>query len=152
MVVANDVRGRYASEGTWRLIVDDPADGFDVVEWIAAPGVVRRQGRDLRHQLSGRHPARARRDEPAAPDDDGADRFRIELRRQRNAPRRSVRAAIHELDLPDRRTELEGSRWPIRPSSRRWRRADGESASTPTACPSGRATRRFESCPNTNRG
>jgi putative CocE/NonD family hydrolase len=35
-VVANDVRGRYASEGTWRLIVDDPQDGFDVVEWIAA--------------------------------------------------------------------------------------------------------------------
>ncbi len=25
VVVANDVRGRYASEGTWRLIVDDPA-------------------------------------------------------------------------------------------------------------------------------
>jgi putative CocE/NonD family hydrolase len=35
-VVANDVRGRYQSEGTWRLIVDDPADGYDVVEWIAA--------------------------------------------------------------------------------------------------------------------
>ncbi|MFO0908337.1 MAG: CocE/NonD family hydrolase [Isosphaeraceae bacterium] len=36
VVVANDVRGRYASEGTWRLIADDPADGYDVVEWIAA--------------------------------------------------------------------------------------------------------------------
>jgi putative CocE/NonD family hydrolase len=35
VVVANDVRGRYASEGTWRLIVDDPQDGYDVVEWIA---------------------------------------------------------------------------------------------------------------------
>jgi putative CocE/NonD family hydrolase len=35
-VVANDVRGRYASEGTWRLIADDPRDGYDVVEWIAA--------------------------------------------------------------------------------------------------------------------
>jgi putative CocE/NonD family hydrolase len=35
-VVANDVRGRFGSEGTWRLIADDPADGFDVVEWIAA--------------------------------------------------------------------------------------------------------------------
>ncbi|MDR3633368.1 MAG: CocE/NonD family hydrolase [Isosphaeraceae bacterium] len=34
-VVANDVRGRYGSEGTWRLIADDPTDGFDVVEWIA---------------------------------------------------------------------------------------------------------------------
>jgi uncharacterized protein len=35
VVIANDVRGRYASEGTWRLIVDDPADGLEVVEWIA---------------------------------------------------------------------------------------------------------------------
>ncbi len=35
VVVANDVRGRYASEGTWRLIAQDPGDGFDVVEWIA---------------------------------------------------------------------------------------------------------------------
>ncbi len=35
VVVANDVRGRYASEGTWRLIADDPEDGFEVVEWIA---------------------------------------------------------------------------------------------------------------------
>ena len=35
VVVANDIRGRYSSEGTWRLIADDPQDGFDVVEWIA---------------------------------------------------------------------------------------------------------------------
>ncbi len=35
VVVANDVRGRYASEGTWRLIADDPQDGFEIVEWIA---------------------------------------------------------------------------------------------------------------------
>jgi putative CocE/NonD family hydrolase len=33
-VVVNDVRGRYASEGSWRMIVDDPADGFDVADWI----------------------------------------------------------------------------------------------------------------------
>jgi putative CocE/NonD family hydrolase len=36
VVAANDVRGRYASEGTWRLIADDPTDGYDVVEWIAS--------------------------------------------------------------------------------------------------------------------
>lgn len=34
VVVINDVRGRYASEGTWRMIVDDPRDGYDVVRWI----------------------------------------------------------------------------------------------------------------------
>ena len=35
VVVCNDVRGRYASEGTWRLIDDDPEDGYEIVEWIA---------------------------------------------------------------------------------------------------------------------
>ena len=108
VVVANDVRGRYASEGTWRLIADDPADGFDVVEWIARAGLVRRQDRNLRHQLSRRHPACAGRDEPAAPDRDGAHRFRFQLRGKRNAARWGVRAAVHELDFPDRRPELEG--------------------------------------------
>src|SRR5437762_7999050 len=33
-VVVNDVRGRYASEGEWRFILDDPNDGFDVIGWI----------------------------------------------------------------------------------------------------------------------
>lgn len=35
VVVMNDVRGRYHSEGAWRMLVDDPQDGFDMVEWIA---------------------------------------------------------------------------------------------------------------------
>jgi putative CocE/NonD family hydrolase len=35
VVVANDTRGRFASGGTWRGLVDDPRDGYDVVEWIA---------------------------------------------------------------------------------------------------------------------
>jgi putative CocE/NonD family hydrolase len=33
-VAVNDVRGRYASEGQWRFILDDPNDGYDVVSWI----------------------------------------------------------------------------------------------------------------------
>ena len=35
VVVANDVRGRYASEGEWRLMTPEPKDGYEVVEWIA---------------------------------------------------------------------------------------------------------------------
>ncbi|HTK78242.1 MAG TPA: CocE/NonD family hydrolase [Gemmataceae bacterium] len=33
-VVVNDTRGRYASEGVWRMIVDDPNDGYDICGWI----------------------------------------------------------------------------------------------------------------------
>jgi putative CocE/NonD family hydrolase len=33
-VVVNDVRGRYESEGQWRMIVDDPNDGYDIAAWI----------------------------------------------------------------------------------------------------------------------
>src|SRR5215472_16754051 len=30
------VRGRYGSEGHWRLFRDDPADGYDTAAWIAS--------------------------------------------------------------------------------------------------------------------
>ncbi|MBK7927113.1 MAG: CocE/NonD family hydrolase [Bryobacterales bacterium] len=33
-VVIQDVRGRYASEGTWRPVRDDGADGVDLLKWI----------------------------------------------------------------------------------------------------------------------
>src|SRR5262245_13896890 len=35
-VVVNDCRGRYGSEGKWRMLLDDPNDGADVVKWIVA--------------------------------------------------------------------------------------------------------------------
>ena len=34
-VVVNDCRGRFGSEGRWRMLLDDPADGADVMKWIA---------------------------------------------------------------------------------------------------------------------
>jgi putative CocE/NonD family hydrolase len=34
VLVIQDVRGRYASEGRWRPIRDDPSDGFDTAKWI----------------------------------------------------------------------------------------------------------------------
>ncbi len=36
VVVFQDVRGRYKSEGRWVPIRDDPKDGFDTAKWIAA--------------------------------------------------------------------------------------------------------------------
>ena len=36
VVVLQDVRGRYKSEGRWRPIRDDPNDGFDTAQWIGA--------------------------------------------------------------------------------------------------------------------
>ncbi|HUI54009.1 MAG TPA: CocE/NonD family hydrolase [Bryobacteraceae bacterium] len=34
VVVVQDVRGRYHSEGHWRPLRDDPNDGFDTAKWI----------------------------------------------------------------------------------------------------------------------
>jgi putative CocE/NonD family hydrolase len=34
-VVMNDVRGRFHSEGIWRMMLDDGRDGYDTVEWVA---------------------------------------------------------------------------------------------------------------------
>src|SRR6266704_2112471 len=36
VVVLQDVRGRYKSEGHWRPHVDDPNDGFDTAQWIGS--------------------------------------------------------------------------------------------------------------------
>ena len=36
VLVVQSLRGRYGSEGRWRLFRDDPADGYDTVAWIAA--------------------------------------------------------------------------------------------------------------------
>jgi putative CocE/NonD family hydrolase len=36
IVVVQDVRGRYRSEGRWIPVRDDPQDGFDTAEWIGA--------------------------------------------------------------------------------------------------------------------
>jgi hypothetical protein len=36
IVVTQDVRGRYQSEGHWFPIRDDPNDGFDTAKWIGA--------------------------------------------------------------------------------------------------------------------
>jgi putative CocE/NonD family hydrolase len=36
IVVLQDVRGRYKSEGHWRPIQDDPNDGFDTAKWIGS--------------------------------------------------------------------------------------------------------------------
>jgi len=36
IVISQDVRGRYRSEGRWRPIADDPNDGFDTAQWIGA--------------------------------------------------------------------------------------------------------------------
>ena len=36
VVVIQDVRARYKSEGHWRPIRDDPNDGFDTAKWIGA--------------------------------------------------------------------------------------------------------------------
>src|SRR5690348_18346613 len=35
IVVAQDVRGRFASEGTYRVNQDDIPDGYDTVAWAA---------------------------------------------------------------------------------------------------------------------
>lgn len=34
--VVVDVRGRGKSEGEWRAFVNDPRDGYDIIEWVAA--------------------------------------------------------------------------------------------------------------------
>ena len=108
VVVANDTRGRYASEGTWNGLANDPQDGHDVVEWIAAQdwsdGKVGTFGTSYpggtQHALAEMNPPHLTTMVPI-------DRA-VQLRRQRHAPRWCLRAAVHELDLPDGRPQQQG--------------------------------------------
>ncbi len=34
VAISQSVRGRYGSEGRWRMLLDDPADGYDTARWI----------------------------------------------------------------------------------------------------------------------
>jgi putative CocE/NonD family hydrolase len=36
VVIVEDVRGRYASEGEWYTFKNEPNDGYDTIEWAAA--------------------------------------------------------------------------------------------------------------------
>ncbi len=36
VVIMQDVRGRYSSDGDWYTFINEPADGYDTVEWAAA--------------------------------------------------------------------------------------------------------------------
>jgi uncharacterized protein len=36
VVLVEDVRGRYASEGEWYVFKNEPSDGYDTIEWVAA--------------------------------------------------------------------------------------------------------------------
>src|SRR6266478_8439477 len=36
VVIFQDVRGRYASEGEWYAFKNEPNDGYDTIEWAAA--------------------------------------------------------------------------------------------------------------------
>src|SRR5258708_32008898 len=36
VVIFEDVRGRYASEGEWYTFKNEPNDGNDTIEWVAA--------------------------------------------------------------------------------------------------------------------
>ena len=80
VVIIQDVRGRYQSEGRWRPIVDDPNDGHDTAAWVGAQswsdgGIGARRIRPRRGGGADRHgkqrprirnqPAIARRDHSA---------------------------------------------------------------------------------------
>src|SRR6478672_10222979 len=36
VVIVEDVRGRYASEGDWYVFKNEPNDGYDTIEWAAS--------------------------------------------------------------------------------------------------------------------
>ena len=64
VVIYQDCRGRYGSEGEFVKYLSDGADGFDTCAWIVEPALVRRQDRHHGALLRRPHPGRARLPNP----------------------------------------------------------------------------------------
>ena len=79
VVVAQDVRGRYTSEGEWYTFKYESQDGYDTVEWAAALALFQRQGGDVRRLVRWRHADARRHRRPAAPGRNPAGRDRLQL-------------------------------------------------------------------------
>ena len=89
VVIIQDVRGRYASEGEWYTFKHESNDGYDTVEWAAALPHIRWQSGYVRWLLR-RRDADARGDCASA-----ASGWHLSLRHGEQLPL--------ELDLPGRR-------------------------------------------------
>ncbi len=151
VVVANDVRGRYASEGTWRLIVDDPQDGYDVVEWIArqdwSDGKIGTFGTSYpggtQHALAEMNPPHLTTLVPI----DAVSNCGVSGMRHGGAFELRFMNWIFQTGAPNSKAALANPAL-HRPSSR----AGGGSASMPTICRSGPARRRCAWSRNTSPG
>ena len=54
IVVSQDVRGQYKSDGAFYPFRHEAADGYDTIEWAAQSAQIERQGRHVRVLVSGR--------------------------------------------------------------------------------------------------
>ena len=89
VVVVQDVRGRYASEGEWYTFKHESNDGYDTVEWAAALPYADGKGRHVRRLLR-RRDTDAHRDRPSSAS-------------RRHLPRRDGQQLPRELDVSGRR-------------------------------------------------
>ena len=97
IVIAQDVRSRYKSEGHWRPIADDPNDGFDTAKWLGLQpwfdGNLGTVGR--------RDAARARHRQPAVSEDHDPGGRDVEHGSLRRPPQRRFRTAVLQLGADD---------------------------------------------------
>ena len=151
VVVANDVRGRYASEGIWRLIVDDPQDGFEVVEWMArqdwSDGKVGTFGTSYpggtQHALAEMNPPHLTTMVPI----DAVSNCGVSGMRHGGAFELRFMNWIFQIGAPNSKEALANPAL-----HRRWSKAVSEFASTSIACRFVRARLRFGSFPSMRRG
>ena len=108
LVVVQDVRGRYTSEGEWYPFKHETDDGYDTIEWAAALPQLQRQGRHVRRLLRRSH-ADACLHRPSSASRRHLPRcHRQQLPRKLDLPGRRVRAVVQRvLDLRPRAGHLQ---------------------------------------------
>ena len=97
VVIIQDVRGRYTSDGEWYTFKHEPDDGYDTVEWAAALPYLKRQGRHVGRLVCGRHADAGGHRSSAAPGGHLPRGYRQQLSRELDLPGRRIRAMVQPI-------------------------------------------------------
>ena len=97
VVIIQDVRGRYTSDGDWYTFKHEPDDGYDTVEWAAALALLQRQGGHVGRIVCGRHADAGSDRSSAAPGGHLPRGYGQQLSRKLDLPGGRIRAMVQPV-------------------------------------------------------
>ena len=97
VVIVQDVRGRYTSEGEWYTFKHESNDGYDTIEWAASSALLQWESGHVGRVVCRSHPDAGGHCAPAAPGWHLPGRHREQLSRWVDLPGRRIRAMVRSI-------------------------------------------------------